>query len=126
MAALCPVLLVLACAPSLAAPVAAGGDDAQRYERQLAAQLETVRAPSAATSGDILTVGGASHLKVMTFYGGTADQLHGWSNVLRGGVEECSNTTITETWKMKILVGLAETVFDRAKRGLHPDWESAA
>ena len=61
----------------------------------------------------------------MTFYGGTPDQLHGWSNVLRGGVEECSNTTITETWKMKILVGLAGTVFDRAKRGLHPDWESA-
>jgi hypothetical protein len=125
MAALCPFLLVLACAPSLAAPIAAGGDDAQRYERQLVAQLETVRAPSAATSGDILTVGGASHLKVMTFYGGTADQLHGWTNVHRGSLADCDNKTITGLWKMKVLIQLPPTIFDRAHKSLHSGWSQA-
>ena len=42
--------------------------------------------------------------EVMTFYGGTPDELHGWTNVLRASVDTCENKTITEDWKMKILV----------------------
>ena len=50
--------------------------------------------------------GKSSHLKVMTFYGGTADELHGWANVMRDSIDACDNKTITEKWKMKILVEL--------------------
>ena len=71
-----------------------------------------------------------SHLRVMTFYGGTADELGGWTNVLRpaAGVADCANVTITETWGMKLFVHLPG-IFDKHRRqnttghpGLHPDW----
>ena len=63
--------------------------------------------------------------EVMTFYGGTPDELHGWTNVLRASVDTCENKTITEDWKMKILVELNGDVFDRTKHSLYPDWQSA-
>jgi hypothetical protein len=69
--------------------------------------------------------GKSSHLKVMTFYGGTADELHGWANVMRDSIDACDNKTITEKWKMKILVELGADVFDRSKHALHPGWKNA-
>ena len=61
----------------------------------------------------------------MTFYGGTPDELHGWTNVLRNTVDACSNKTITEDWKMKILVQLSGKIFDRTKRSLYTEWQNA-
>ena len=68
----------------------------------------------------------SSHLKLMTMYGGTADQLHAIeANVLRSSVSACANKTITEDWKMKILIQLSDTVFDRSKHSLHAEWQAA-
>ena len=61
----------------------------------------------------------------MTFYGGTPDELHGWTNVLRNTLDACSNKTITEDWKMKILVQLSGKIFDRTKRSLYAEWQNA-
>jgi len=58
------------------------------------------------------------------------EELHGWTNALRGGVEDCTNTTITDDWNMKILAHLP-SVFDRHRQqktpghpGLKPDWKN--
>ena len=63
----------------------------------------------------------------MTFYGGTADQLQGWVNVKRGSLKDCENATITEKFKMKLLIQLEDPsmqpIFDRSKRGLYSGWE---
>ena len=64
-------------------------------------------------------------LQVMTFYGGTPDELHGWTNVLRNSIDACSNKTITEDWKMKILVQLSGKIFDRTERSLYAEWQNA-
>ena len=56
---------------------------------------------------------------------GTADELHGWANVMRDSIDACDNKTITEKWKMKILVELGADVFDRSKHSLFPGWKNA-
>jgi len=71
------------------------------------------------------TAFGAGHLRVMTFYGMDPALQHGWTNVYRGSIGDCDNTTLTGTYKMKILVDLPDTVFDRDKKAVHPKWRAA-
>jgi hypothetical protein len=65
-------------------------------------------------------------LHVMTMYGGTPDQLHAVSaNVVRGGIDYCENKTITEDWKMRVLVHLPSGVFIKhTQTGLRPQWQN--
>ena len=50
----------------------------------------------ASVAGGAAVARSSAHLKVMTFYGGTADELHGWSNVLRSDVS-CPAARILES-----------------------------
>lgn len=63
-------------------------------------------------------------MKIMTFYDMMPEVQHGWTNVYRGNLESWKNKTITETWKMKILVGLGGNIFARARHSLFPDWQA--
>jgi hypothetical protein len=93
------------------------------YASELAGRLD--RLDTQQPAGDIHTIG-ASHLKVMTFYGGTADQLHSIGvNTLRSNAAACTNSTITGDFKMKVLLGLAGDIFDRPKHKLYANWTAA-
>ena len=100
----------------------------EAYATQLAKNLESVasaKSAAPARAADILAVGGASHLKVMTFYGGTADQLHDIGvNTLRSDAASCANKTITSTWGMKVLLELPRTIFNRNKHTVYTNWSA--
>lgn len=75
--------------------------------------------------------GHAGHLKILTFYDMDPQAQHGWMNVYRGGLNDWKNSTITDVWKMKILLGLEGEIFTRSspppgakENSLYPNWAS--
>eukprot|EP01052_Picozoa_sp_SAG31_P061860 SAG31_NODE_20906_length_562_cov_2.019438_1_plen_114_part_10 len=94
-------------AAAQAGPFGTRDHSAAETEEQFFAELEhrlsSVLPPQAEDDLRVAALG----LRVMTMYGGTPDQLHAVSaNVVRGGIDYCANKTITQDWKMKVLVHL--------------------